>query len=155
MKNEVLEKVVRFFPAYDFRNPNSQKNYGVGDIQVCMLLKGERGAVDFIFNTGIFLRKTLKKTHNLARRGEVNVGYHSYERFFEWQNSHKDCNFLNGKVCYNGSSGLDAQKYLDILINKGDNVVWELLKEYYFKVFSEANTIQTAPSYKKHIHLHN
>ena len=139
MREEALEKIVKFYPAFDGRDPNSQKNYGIGDLQVCMLLRGGKGAVNFVFNTGIYLRKTMKKIHNQSRNGEVEVGYHSYEPFFKWQTACENCDFLNGKCCYSDSSKLDAQKYLDILIRNGDNVIWELLKEYYFKVFYEPN----------------
>ena len=54
MKGDVLEKAVKFYPALDVREPNLSKDSGIGNLQtgICMLLKGEKGVVSFVFNTG-------------------------------------------------------------------------------------------------------
>jgi hypothetical protein len=142
MKGDVLEKAVKFYPALDVREPNLSKDSGIGNLQtgICMLLKGEKGVVSFVFNTGVYQREKTEKTHNMPRNGEVDIGYHSYEPFFEWQTPYNNCEFLNGKECYHDGSGEEPYRYLDVLIHKQDKIVWGLLEKYYLKTFYDLNT---------------
>ncbi|HHT9126590.1 MAG TPA: hypothetical protein ACFYD6_12365 [Candidatus Brocadiia bacterium] len=142
MEKETLEKIIKFYPAYDVRNPNAHKVFDIDDLHVCicMLLKGGKGVVNFIFNTGVYLRKNIKRKHNMFRDGEVDIGYHSYKPLLKWQTPCKNCDFLNGEACYHDCSDNDTHKYLDVLLHKQDNVIWKLLEEYYNKIFYEPET---------------
>src|SRR6266478_4794378 len=42
-----LERIVRFFPAWDKRDPDPKKNYGIHGVELLMALKGDKGAVQF------------------------------------------------------------------------------------------------------------
>lgn len=96
-----LERITKFIPAFDKRDDDPNKYYGIGAMEVLMLVKGKKGAVQFRFSTGIY---TPEVTQELAENGELNwkelspghwfaigkpmgydVGYHSLEPQYEGQ----------------------------------------------------------------------
>lgn len=42
-----FERIVRLYPAWDKRTPDPKTNYGVSGVELLMLLKGKKGAVQF------------------------------------------------------------------------------------------------------------
>lgn len=46
-----LERIIEFTPAFGKRNSDPNKNYGVGGVDLKMVLKGPEGAVQFILYT--------------------------------------------------------------------------------------------------------
>ena len=50
-----LKRIVKFAPAYDKRNPDPSKNYGVHGVELRMVLKGKEGAVQFLLFTNWML----------------------------------------------------------------------------------------------------
>lgn len=48
---EKLERIVEFTPAYDKRSDDPKKNCGIGSVTLRMVLKGEKGAVQFVLHT--------------------------------------------------------------------------------------------------------
>lgn len=64
-----MERLTQIRPAFDKRNPDPKKDYGIGAMVVAMVLRGKRGAVHFIWSTAIFLEETEKR---LAKSGDLN-----------------------------------------------------------------------------------
>ncbi len=96
-----LEKIFKIRPAFDKRNADPKKNYGIHCVEVWMVLKGKAGAVHFGFTTGMFLPETMKE---YAANGQLNpkelspghwfylykpmgidVGYHSPKKMWDGQ----------------------------------------------------------------------
>lgn len=96
-----MERITKIRPAWDKRNPDPKKDYGIHSMQIWMILKGDLGAVHFTFSTGIFLEETEKR---LAKEGSLDweelspghwfsvikamgydVGYHSPKPLYEGQ----------------------------------------------------------------------
>jgi hypothetical protein len=50
-----LERITTVVGAYDRRHPNPAKNYGIHGMELRFVLKGERGAVQFVYYTPIHL----------------------------------------------------------------------------------------------------
>lgn len=74
-----MERITQFVPAYDKRNPNPSKDYGIGAVKVNMVLKGELGAVHFIFSTGMLLESTMEE---YIRTGRVNYEAHDWGVYY-------------------------------------------------------------------------
>lgn len=103
-KEEKLEQIVVFTQAWDKRNTDPKKDYGIGAVRCRMLLKGKKGACHFIFSTGILLKETMDEYIKDGRaKYELNpfgghyflnkpmghdVGYHSPKPVFEGQEIH-------------------------------------------------------------------
>lgn len=88
----MLQRITKFRPAWDKRNPNPKKDYGIHPVQCFMVLKGKKGAVHFSFATGMLLESTMneyirngKATYEMTSYGNhylnkpmgFDVGYHS------------------------------------------------------------------------------
>lgn len=127
-------------PAWDKRNVNDpKKDYGIHCVGCFMALKGSKGAVSFVFYTGMWLkqnRSQITGTNYLYPMG-VDVGYHSLTPMYEGHKPHGPCEFLNGKDCYCDGSSLTAERWMDILVEKGSEVIWEMLEENYVHEFGQ------------------
>ena len=149
VSKEKLERITFFRPAFDKRHKDPSKNYGIHGMDCVMVLKGKKGAVHFVWYTGILLPETTKeqiKRHGIGafvfkHSGEpinpmgADVGYHSPTPRYEGQTSNENCEYLNGKPCYTDGSGLRAKKFMEILIREGSDKIWEMLEEDYQEYF--------------------
>lgn len=133
-------KIVTFSKPFDRRHTDPKKNYGVGGVACRMILKGDAGAIQFGFYTGIYLPHVLrewrekKKPYYPEPQG-FDVGYHSHKQQYPEQ-TQMDCDLLGGK-CYYDGSGLRADKWFKIFLEEGDNVIWDLLEKEYVSMFGE------------------
>ena len=147
--NKKLERITTFEPAFDKRHDDPNKNYGICSVRCRMVLKGEKGAVQFLFLTGMFLPETVKEYYKTkmdlfhtysggdqAYYMGFDVGYHSHKPRYEGQTSStKNCEVLDGKPCYCDGSSMEAEKYMDILVREGSKKIWEMLEKYYKEIF--------------------
>jgi hypothetical protein len=152
-----LERIVSFMPAFDKRNPDPSKNYGIGAVRCIMALKGSKGAITFTFSTGIYLDSTMQE---YAKDGRLtpeisygnryfilnspmgyDVGYHSGRKHFNGQGiSQRKCEWRNGKPCYCDGSALRADEWMKILIENGSDEIWRMMEEDYNVEFSPPST---------------
>ena len=148
MKNN-LKRIVEFSPAYDKRDPDPSKNYGIHGMEIRFVLKGSKGAVQFLVFTNWFLPHVQKE---LYKKGEIStalkygdiepmgadIGYHSPIPQYEGQTIISDsCPYLDGRPCYYDGSGLRAQGFVPKFLGGGDKTVWEMLAEEYNDQFGE------------------
>ena len=111
-----------------------------------MVLKGKKGAVHFIFGTGMFLPSVYEYWEGRGVHQEPNkpdymgydVGYHSPKPTYEGQEAYfrKKCEWLNGKICYGDGSALRANEWMKILVEKGSDEIWKMLEEEYKELFN-------------------
>lgn len=143
-----MEKLVEFYPAFDKRNPDPSKNYGIHGVDLKMVLKGDKGAVQFVLYTNWQLPHVQRELNRKAiGEDEVyieailnpmpaDLGYHGPVPLYEGQNiCTKSCEYLDGKPCYYGGSGLNAKRIYEVLLNEGSDGVWRELEEYYKELF--------------------
>ncbi len=151
-----MEKLIKFYPAFDKRNPEPHKNYGIHGVDLRMILKGDKGAVQFVLYTNWMLphvtkeldRRTLKE----AREGVLNdislwctyhpqpvdLGYHSPVPMYDGQSiASESCEYLDGKPCYYDGSGLNAERIYEVLLREGSDGVWRELEEFYRELFEK------------------
>lgn len=141
-----MERKVYFEPAYDKRDPDPNKNYGIHGASIRFVLKGDKGAVQFLIYTNWYLpnvqkelkRKYAGKTDSLFffTPMPADVGYHSLEPTYSGQECiTQECEYLDGKPCYYDGSTTRAERVFDILVAEGDEAVWKCLEDYYHKTF--------------------
>ena len=140
---EKLERITKFTPAFDKRDTVPEKNYGIGSVRVSMVLVGEKGAVHFSFGTGMFLPETHRQWLNkpeFAHHDPVNymgydVGYHSPKPLYSSSTiSQQKCDWIK-KPCYCDGSTMKAEIFMDVLVRKGSDKIWEMLEEDYKENF--------------------
>lgn len=141
-----FEKIITLTPAYDKRHKDPSKNYGIHGVNLLMVLKGEKGAVNFTLYTNWQLPHVTEEMLHDSRQREgielffmpmpVDLGYHSYTPTYEGQEPiTNSCEYLNGKPCYYDGSGLNAQPIYEVLLNEGSDGVWRELENYYNEMF--------------------
>jgi hypothetical protein len=137
-----LERIVTFEPAFDRRDPDPSKNYGIHGVALRMVLKGPEGAVQFLLYTNWQLphvtaeedRKPIyrERPHLLCHPMPADLGYHSRIARYDGQRPMGDaCEYLDGATCYYDGSGLNAESVYERLLREGDAGVWAALEDYY------------------------
>jgi hypothetical protein len=145
-----LQRIVTFSPACDKRDPNPSKNYGIHGVDLRFVLKGEKGAVQFVLYTMWQLPHVTKEnasrryeavggdSHWMERPTPADLGYHSLAPHYEGQTViQESCEFLDGRPCYYDGSSLNAEPVYHRLLAEGDAGVWSALEDYYRRVFEE------------------
>jgi len=149
-----MERRVEFRPAYDRRDPDPKKDYGIHGVDIVFYVIGEKGAVQFGTSTGWLLPKTViedehvdwnnwhKYNNMLSMHNQrlgypmpYDLGYHSKTPMYE-DHPALDCDLLEeGGKCYYDGSGLNAYAVFDVLVHKGSEGVYEYLENYYKELF--------------------
>lgn len=144
-----MRKEITFQPAYDKRDPDPKKNYGIHGVTMRWLYGDEKGVVQFVVHTNWHLphiredAKTQSKSTILVERYPfefwqapmpADLGYHSPTPQYEGQHS-RECDVLEGKCCYYDGSGLNAERIFEVLIAGGSDGVWKELEQYYKELF--------------------
>jgi len=141
-----MEKIIEFTPGFDRRDPDPKKNYGIHGMQIRFILKGERGATQFVLFTDWYPAHT-QEEYFYKPRGEfyrpqptgADVGYHSPVPQYDGQETIQDaCEYLGGKSCYYGGSGLAADELALEFLAHGEEAVWKKLGEVYASHFGDA-----------------
>lgn len=148
---EKLKREIQITKAFDKRNDDPKKDYGIGSCRLYFIVKGNKGAVTIDFFTNWFLESTVKEYSEIGIRKnrmdgtkdtvktKINLheGIPIHSGVFSIHNKKKTkyttktkCPVL-GDYCYPDISCMYGNKFLPILLSKGsDGVFKELEKEY-------------------------
>lgn len=150
--SETLVREVRFTEAWDKRDPDPKKDYGIHGVDIAFYVKGDKGAVQFRLSTGWLLPETLKlrgNTYDTLYRYNTelhsrtasdcypmptDLGYHSLEPRYEGHPSF-ECDVVEGGKCYYDGSSLNAYEVFAVLLRYGSEGVWHYLESYYRQLF--------------------
>lgn len=138
-----MKQEIELMPAFDKRNLNPKKDYGIHGVEMRMILSGELGAVQFVVYTNwqlphIDAEKGHREDGLFCKPMGADVGYHSPTPQYEGQTSQDKCPYLDNKPCYYDGSGLAAESMLNnVLLPEGSEGVWKALKERYIDIFGE------------------
>lgn len=147
---DALRREVKFFPAFDKRNPSPSKNYGIHGVDLRMYVIGERGAVQFVLYTQWMLPHVRAELDAKPGRDRwlyhpmpADLGYHSPIPTYEGQEYYgrDDCHLLSGHRCYYDGSGLNAERIFDVLLREGSDGVWRELETYYDEALPSMESI--------------
>lgn len=140
-----FSREITFRAAYDKRNPEPSKNYGIHGVDMTWLLKGPLGVVQFVVSTNWYLPHVQREFD--AKRGPdfdpymfhkpspTDIGYHSPKPMYEGQEPlTEDCGVLGGR-CYYDGSGLQAEDVFKILLEEGSEGVWKEMERRYYHLF--------------------
>ena len=130
----MFERKTIWRPAFDKRHPDPKKNYGIHGVEVKWLLTGDKGAVQFVLYTGWNTKGVRAERHDEPAHAPMptDIGYHSPVPMYEGQTViQEECPYLNDRPCYYDGSGLNAERYFDILTDKGEDALWKALEAYY------------------------
>lgn len=133
--------------AFDKRNTDPSKNYGIHGMDLRFVLIGPEGAVQFLVFTGLHLphvrkelfakRQVRRETYDLDAPMGADIGYHAKHPHYEGQTEY-DCEYIEGGKCYYDGSGLQAEEFMPEFLGGGDEAVWTMLAERYADLFLAA-----------------
>lgn len=142
-----METWIETEPAY-----HEVPKHGVHGLTLGFLLRGDKGAVQFVLYTNWMLPETYewwsetgKAARHLNEYGEyescplpADLGFHSYKPMYGEQEPLTDsCHILHNKPCYYGGSTLNAKEPFQVLVREGLEGLWKYLEGYYNEVFEE------------------
>ncbi len=141
-----MEKIIEFTPAFDKRNPDPNKNYGVHGVEIRFVLKGPLGATQFVLLTNWQLphvqeefdaRRDWGPDGHFLKPFPTDLGYHSPKPMYDGQEPMKGpCQYVDGGVCYYDGSSLAADDVFKRLLAEGTSGVWNVLEETYNERFT-------------------
>ena len=134
-----FEKIVEVMPAFDRRDPDPAKNYGVSSCRIVFILKGPKGAMQFIIGTNWYVpsaREHLSQFLRTERDFQMkpdgwDVGYHSPVPMYEGQTPMGECHVLKEGDCYYDGSSLQAEEWVEDFVAGGTEWLWKKLEERY------------------------
>ena len=149
MKQQLIREII-IEPAYDKRNSDPSKDYGINGCEIRFLLKGKKGAVQFLIYTNWCLPHVTEEMLKKPIRDEADIrcrflpmaadlGYHSPKPLYKDQFARKNCPYLGGKTCYYDGSGLNAEPVFERMLKEGSGGVWKDLEDYYIEIFGDDN----------------
>lgn len=144
MEMVAFERRVLVSPAYDKRDSDPRKNFGISEMKITFLLIGEKGAVQWMIGTGWYTASAREHLRGFVDRHDKSgaptpwdLGYHSkVPRYEHHTSSHKDCEFTGGP-CYYDGSGLNAELLMERFLEEGEAYLWPALEAYYRCTFEE------------------
>jgi len=138
-----FEHIVKVTGAFDRRDPDPKKNYGIHGMELRFILKGERGAMQFVVYTPIHLEHVAEelwqnhrtKNYNPFKATGADIGYHSKTPRYEEQPK-MECEYTGCGHCYYDGSSLQADEFMPEFLAGGSDAVWKMLEERYNSLFS-------------------
>lgn len=139
-----FQQIVQVTPAYSKRDPDTKKDYGIGACRIRFILKGPKGAVQFMIGTTWFLPQTQRENRKWQYDFDCkfdqihpqgwDVGFHSPVPMYEGQTHMDSCDVLEGNCYYDGSS-LRADEWVPNFLAGGTEWLWPKLEEEYRSLF--------------------
>lgn len=127
--------------AFDKRDPDPSKNYGIGGVLFHFNLVSEKAAVTFVLSTGWLLPETVGVTNessNHYRRAldareltapmPAGLYFHVAEPIADHMNEHIECDVLPGGRCYGDVTFIGSARPFFALIERGLEGLWEQLE---------------------------
>lgn len=137
---------IQFQPAFDRRSKDPSKDYGWGTVQMRWLLKGPKGAIQFMALTGWALPHCANEFRDSGAFDDYpmgsDIGYHSPHPMYEGHKRMSDkCDVLDGCHCYYDGSSLRAEEPMRLLIEQGHEAVWEYMERDYHSRFNQEERV--------------
>lgn len=120
-------------PAYDKRDADPRKNYGIHGVHIWFNLKHSSGeGLTFSISTNWHLPhiETAGWERWMLKPQAFGVDIHKKAPHYEGQSAIDGCN-ITGGPCYCDGSALLGDEFLQILISGGDEALWARMEQQY------------------------
>lgn len=145
-----FERITEWSAAFDKRHADPKKNYGIHGVECRWILKGPKGAVQFLLYTNWQLPHVTREQMTTMLASDpigikvkwcplpADLGYHSPHPMYEGHQPIGDqpCPYIDAP-CYYDGSGLRAEDVYNILVEQGGEAVWEYMENEYNSLFGE------------------
>ena len=148
MTDSKYVRQIKFIPAYDRRDSNPDKNYGIHGVTMHFILKGKEGGIDLCLYTNWHLPhvrdELIEKNHCEIFFLPMPAGLyeHSKRRKYEQQTEINECDICDGEPCYCAGSSTASDKLFDILVSQGENAFWSEMERFYNLWLLDIDTVK-------------
>lgn len=136
-----FEKRIEFRAAFNRRDPDPKKDFGIHGAEAFFCLRGPAGAVTFTLYTGWHLPEVVgaedasyRYGKTLAEQGHypmpATISYHSPVRREDYETGQESCDWIGGVPCF-GDGTFIADPAFEALIRGGTDGLWEYLEGWY------------------------
>lgn len=146
-KTTEFKKEVHVRPAFDKRDDDPKKDYGIHGAELAFYLIGEKGVIQFVIYTNWMLPHVQEEMdtkpllngspYMFHKPLPADIGYHSPKPIYEGQEPIHDNYHLIGGECYYDGSGLMAEDVFRIMIEGGSDAMWADMERRYNDIFEE------------------
>jgi hypothetical protein len=137
-----FERIVTVRPAFEKRDPDPAKDYGIGACKITFILKGPKGATQFMIGTDWYLphlqhehrasNYEMAVKYNQIQPQGWDVGYHSPKPMYDSHTAMDHaCDLVEGGKCFYDGSSLRADEWIPKFIRGGTDWLWPALEEEY------------------------
>lgn len=131
-----FRREVRVLPAFNKRNTDPKKDYGIGSARIWFALIGPEAAVTYSVSTGMYLPTVSEELERTSHRfnpfaptaGPISV--HSPYPLYEGHTA-DECEYLPGGKCYSDGAFCAGSDLLTVMLRDGDEAVWSTLEEWH------------------------
>jgi len=138
--NPELTRKVSFSPAFDRRDPNPKKNYGIHGVNINFSVVGPAGGVTYTIYTNWQLPHVQAETDakelfsgscRYMFHKPLSAGLNGHWKVprYEGQSSIANCKITGGD-CYCGGTSL-TEDLFNRFVAEGDSAIWQTLEERY------------------------
>ena len=141
MDNTIIEKhgeyehILTLRAPFDKRNSIPSKDYGIHGMELRMVVRRSNNCTQFVAYLPVYLPHVTKELwgkpyseYNPFEGMGADVGYHASSPQYEDQTPMDYCDLLKGGRCYYDGSGLRADEWYKIFLEKGLNEIWKMLE---------------------------
>jgi hypothetical protein len=135
-----MKHEVSFAAAFDKRDPNPSKNYGIHGVHIYFTVKDDTGGLTFSISTGwqlphvqaeIDVRQPPATNPWMFHKPTAfGVDIHSLTPRYEGQTPTESCE-VTGKHCYCDGSALLGEDFLKTLIEGGNEALFARMEQQY------------------------
>ena len=128
------DKEVLFMKAFDKRDDDPNKDYGIHGVDIHFTLRGTKGAVSFVVFTHWHLNQAMFSKINRADGAGMSTHIPATAEDIEDPDTYtvEDCYCIGGQDCY-GSTYHDTESTFQRLVEEGHDGVWEDMMQVYEK----------------------
>lgn len=137
----MFERIFQVRPAYDFRDADPSRNYGIHNAVMVFVVKKGHNAIQWVVSTGWYTKSAEAHLRTFPKREyreqydyrpwATDIGYHAILPQYDGQHKlHEHCEYTGGACYYDGSS-LHAEDFVDGFLQGGTDWLWPILEQVY------------------------
>lgn len=127
-------RIITFMAGFECERPrDSSDSHGKHGADMLWLLIGPKATIQFLIYTG-WLPSFGDGPCSYSMVLPGDLGYHARTPQYQGQ-LRRDCQWVEGGVCYYDGSGLQARDAFKVLVSQGEEALWSLMEQYYERNF--------------------
>lgn len=135
-----LETGFTMTSAFEARDPDPSKDYGIGAVRMSFYVRGPLGCIVWDLSTGWYLPDVAKRI-GPQEPSPGAIEFHGAQPSYEGQESREDCLLVPGGHCFWDVGYIIGEEPYEALVREGDQGLYRVLGEWYFRLAPKASDV--------------